>query len=135
MESLMPRRMTATKGGTLKALQNVSYESQVAVWLMQEGWQVFTPLLDNGHSTDLLISDGPNYYRIQVKTIQAKGEDAYIQNKWKENDIDVVVVFARNSNWGYIIPAFSSNRRKLNADGHERFQSNKNEFLKAFHKV
>ena len=25
---------------------------------MQDGWQVFTPLLDHGHKVDLLITDG-----------------------------------------------------------------------------
>ncbi|MCP5347253.1 MAG: hypothetical protein H7A04_10400 [Pseudomonadales bacterium] len=131
----MPRRMTATKDGTRKAMKNVSFESQVAGWLMQDGWQVFTPLLDNGHSTDLLVSDGPHYYRIQVKTVEATGDNHYIENKWKESYLDVVVVFARNSNWGYVMPAFTNNRRKLNFEGHQKFINSKNEFLKAFHKL
>lgn len=131
----MPRRMTATKEGTRKAMKNVSFESQVAGWLMQDGWQVFTPLLDNGHSTDLLVSDGPHYYRIQIKTVEASGDDHYIENKWKDSDLDVVVVFARNSNWGYVMPAFTTNRRKLNFEGHQKFQNNMKEFLKAFHKL
>ncbi|GJM12652.1 MAG: hypothetical protein DHS20C12_10550 [Pseudohongiella sp.] len=96
---------------------------------------VFTPLLDNGHSTDLLVSDGPHYYRIQVKTLEASGEEHYVQNKWKDSNLDVVIVFVRNSNWGYVMPAFTSNRRKLNHDGNQRFQNNKKEFLKAFHKL
>jgi hypothetical protein len=41
--------------------------------LMQDGWQVFSPILDHGHQTDLLISDGPNYYRMQIKTVEATG--------------------------------------------------------------
>ena len=131
----MPRRMTVTKEGTRKAMKNVSFESQVAGWLMQDGWQVFTPLLDNGHSTDLLVSDGPHFYRIQVKTIEASSEDQYLINKWKESDLDVVIVFARNSNWGYVLPAFTTNRRKLKSEGHERFQNTKKDFLKAFHKL
>ncbi len=63
----MPRRMTATKKGTHQALKNSSFESMVVSWLMQDGWQVFTPVLDNGHQTDILISDGSNYHRIQEK--------------------------------------------------------------------
>jgi hypothetical protein len=39
---------------------------------MEDGWQVFVPLLDHGHKTDLLVSDEPNYYRIQIKTIEAQ---------------------------------------------------------------
>ena len=131
----MPRRMTATKEGTHQALKNTSYESVVISWLMQDGWQVFTPVLDNGHQTDILISDGPHYHRIQVKTVEASGEDHTIENRWKDSNVDVVIFFARNSNWGYVMPAFSQNQRKLNSEGHQRFNENKNEFLKAFHKL
>jgi hypothetical protein len=131
----MPRRKTVTKDGTLKTLKNVSYESQIAVWLMQDGWQVFRPVLDDGHRTDILVSDGPHYYRVQVKTVEASKEDHYIDNKWKDSNVDVVVVFARDSDWGYVMPAFSQNRQKLNFDGHQKFVCNKQEFLKAFHKV
>lgn len=131
----MPRRLTATKDGTHQALKNSSFESLVVSWLMQDGWQVFTPILDNGHQTDILISDGPNYHRVQVKTVEASGEDQYLENRWKESNVDVVVVFARNGNWGYVMPAFTQNKRRLNAEGHEKFDQSKNAFLKAFHKV
>ncbi len=76
----------------------------VISWLIQDGWQVFTPVLDNGHQTDILISDGPNYHRIQIKTVEASGEDHVIENRWKDSNVDVVVFFARNSTWGYIAP-------------------------------
>ena len=76
----MPRRRTQTKDGTRKALQNSAYESRVVAWLMQDGWQVFTPMLDHGHRTDILISDGPNYYRIQIKTVEAKGDNHVVLN-------------------------------------------------------
>ena len=131
----MPRRMTQTKSGTHQALKNTSFESLVVSWLMQDGWQVFSPVLDNGHRTDILISDGPNYHRVQVKTVEVQGEDHEIENRWKDSNVDVIVAFARNGNWGYVMPAFSQNRRKLNSDGHQKFGQNKNEFLKAFHKV
>lgn len=131
----MPRRMTATKTGTHQVLKNSSFESLVVSWLMQDVWQVFTPILDNGHQTDIHISDGPNYHRIQVKTIEATGEDQDIENRWKDSNVDVVVAFARNGNWGYIMPAFTQNRRPLNHDGHYKFGQTKNEFLKSFHKL
>ena len=131
----MPRRMTATKNGTHQVLKNSSFESMVVSWLMQDGWQVFIPMLDNGHQTDILISDGPNYHRIQIKTVEASGDDHVVENRWKDSNVNVVVFFARNSNWGYITPAFSQNKRKLNFDGHQKFAQNKNEFLKAFHKL
>lgn len=131
----MPRRMTATKEGTHKVLKNSSFESLVVSWLMQDGWQVFIPILDNGHQTDILISDGPNYHRVQVKTLEASGEDHEIENKWKESHVDVIVAFARNANWGYVMPAFSQNKRRMNAEGHQKFDQSKKEFLKAFHKI
>jgi hypothetical protein len=127
--------MTSTKNGTHQNLKNSSFESIVISWLMQDGWQVFTPVLDNGHQTDILISDGPNYHRIQIKTVEASGEDHIVENRWKDSNVDVVVFFARNSTWGYVAPAFKQNRLKLNADGHQRFNQTKNEFLKAFHKL
>ncbi len=129
----MPRRTTVTKDGTRQVLKNISFESLVISWLMQDGWQVFSPVLDNGHQTDILISDGPNYYRIQIKTIEASGKDHKIENRWKDSDVDVIVAFARNANWGYVMPAFSQNCRKLNHEGHNKFIQSKKEFLKAFH--
>ena len=131
----MPRRLTNTKSGTHQVLKNSSFESMVVSWLMQDGWQVFTPMLDNGHATDILISDGPNYHRIQVKTVEASGEDHVVENRWKDSNVDVVIFFARNSTWGYIARAFTQNKQKLNNEGHQRFNQTKKEFLKAFHKL
>lgn len=131
----MPKRTTVTRHGTLRTLKNVSYENQVTVWLMQDGWQVFRPVLDDGHSTDILISDGPNYFRVQVKTVDASNEQRFIENRWQESNVDIVVVFARDSNWGYVMPAFPEYRRNLNAKGHHKFTTSKREFLRAFHKV
>lgn len=131
----MPTRKTTTKQGTLNALKHAAYESCVINWLMQDGWEVYTPMLDNGHQTDLLISDGPNYYRIQVKTIEAVGEHHQIENRWKGSHVDFVVIFARNSSWGYVMSAFEVNTKRLNAKGHQRFSQTKNDFIKAFHKL
>ena len=129
----MPRRLTQTKSGTHQALKNTSFESMVVSWLMQDGWQVFIPILDHGHQTDLLISDGPNYYRIQVKTVEATGDDHTVMNCWEGSNVDVVVYFARNSNWGVIAPAFQEKKRPLNHQEHKKFQQNKKEFLREFH--
>ena len=133
----MPRRMTQTKSGTAQVLTNVSFESLVVSWLMRDGWQVFIPMLDNAHRTDILISDGPNYYRLQVKTIDTTGKkekDIEIENKWDKSHLDYIVWFARNTTWGYVTPAFSEKRRKLKTEGHSRFDDGKS-FLKAFHEL
>lgn len=131
----MPRRLTQTKSGTHQAMKNTSFESRVISWLMQDGWQVFTPVLDNGHQTDILISDGPNYFRIQVKTVEASGDDHIVHNKWEQSNVDVVVFFARNSNWGVITTAFKEAKRPLNFEGHRKFLQSKKEFLKEFHQI
>ena len=96
----MPRRLTGTKTGTHRVMKNTSFEGIVASWLMQDGWQIFLPALDNGHKTDILISDGPNYYRVQIKTLHAETDSHVVTNTWQDSGIDVVVFFARNSNWG-----------------------------------
>ena len=131
----MPIRKTLTKDGTHQALVNTSYESLAISWLMQDGWQVFSPVLDNGHQTDILISDGPNYHRIQIKTINASSEEQRFENRWKGSNVDVVIVFARNGNWGYVMPAFTQKTRKLNHKEHIKFVQRKTGFLKAFHKL
>lgn len=115
-------------------MKNCSYESMVVSWLMQDGWQVFLPVLDHGHQTDILISDGPNFYRIQVKTVQAKGNDHQVENQWIDSNVDVVIYFARNSDWGVICPAFEETNRPLNFEGHRKFNSqDKKSFLREFH--
>jgi hypothetical protein len=131
----MPRRTTASKPDTAKHLKNHSFETLVAAWFTQARWQVFIPLFDHGHCTDLLISDGPKYYRIQVKTIEAQKENVKVENKWSHSNVQFVALFAKNSNWGYIFPAFAEKRKRLNAEGHERFQQNRHDFLKAFHSL
>ena len=132
----MPSRQTKTQKGTHQTLKNMSYESMVISWLMYDGWQVFSPLLDNGHQTDILISDGPNYYRIQIKTVEASGEEHLVDNRWADSHVDCVVFFARNSTWGYITPAFTEEKRPLNYPGHARFEANsRSDFLKEFHQV
>ncbi len=131
----MPIRMTQTKDGTHTALKNSSYESLVVSWLMQDGWQVFLPVLDNAHKTDILISDGPNYHRIQVKTVEASDKNYKIDNRWENSYVDVVIAFAKNTNWGYVMPAFTESRRELNHKDHQHFIQKKSDFLKAFHKL
>jgi len=131
----MPRRLTQTKSQTHQAMKNTSFESIVVSWLMQDGWQVFLPVLDHGHQTDILISDGPNYYRIQVKTVEASGDEHVVHNQWNDSNVDVVAYFARNSNWGVIAPAFTEKTRPLNHDGHRKFTQDKKSFLKEFHQL
>jgi len=131
----MPRRLTQTKAGTHQALKNTSFESMVVSWLMQDGWQIFLPVLDHGHQTDILISDGPNFFRIQVKTVDASAENHMIENRWKDSNVDIVIYFARNSNWGYVMHAFEENKRKLNHMSHRKFVQERKEFLKEFHQL
>lgn len=131
----MPTRETPHKVGTRKFLKNVSYEPLVAAWFTQAGWQVFTPLFDHGHQTDLLVSDGPNYYRIQVKTTELGSDKREIENLWHGSDVHYVVLFAQNSNWGFVFPAFEEKKRRLKDTEGERFALNPASFMKAFHSL
>lgn len=131
----MPVRKTAVKSGERRVMRAVAYESRVVSWLMQDGWQVFLPILDHGHKTDILISDGPNFHRIQIKTVEAQGEGHLVPNLWKDSDCNYVVFFARNSTWGYVAPAFLDKNRPLNHQEHERFEQTQKSFLKAFHSL
>jgi hypothetical protein len=129
----MPKRSTGLTDANARLHKNHSFEFLVATWLMQDGWQVFAPLLDAAHAVDLIVSDGPNSHRVQIKSVASQDENCDVQNAWKDKHIDYVVYFAQRSNWGYVCPAFASNRRKLNDPAHKRFQQNRNDFLKAFH--
>jgi len=114
-------------------MKNTAYESTLVSWLMYDGWQVFVPILDNGHQTDIVISDGPSFFRIQVKSVSAGSDGHWLSNSWKDSDVDIIVVFARNSNWGVVGPAFTTNRRRLNHKENLRFTFNRKSFLKQFH--
>ena len=131
----MPRRTTAISEATSVKCRNHSFELLVATWLMQAGWQVFVPLLDDGHCTDLLISDGPRFFRLQIKTVESQDENLQLVNRWKGVKIDFVVCFAKNSNWGFVCPAFSTNQKRLNHPDHKRFLQSKGAFLAAFHTI
>jgi hypothetical protein len=113
----------------------MAFENKVISWLMNDGWEVYQPVVDNGHKTDILISDGESYHRIQIKTVEVADESQLIRNKWGESKVDVVVCFARNSNFGYLFAPFKGATELLNAKTHLRFNQNKNSFLKAFHKL
>ena len=84
----------------------------------------------------VLISDGPNYFRIQVKMVEAQGEGHKVENKWQDSFVDYVIYFARNSIWGYMAKAFAENHRPLNHPEHKRFErTNRSDFLKTFHMI
>ena len=133
----MPRRLTQTPEKTHLTMRNIAFESQVVTWLLHDGWQVFTPVLDKWHKTDILISDGQQYFRIQIKTISAtKGKkNIDIENVWKDAPIHYVIYFAREGEWGYIVPAFSEEKRPLEHAEHKFFELKRKEFLTAFHTI
>lgn len=129
----MPRRQTQTAPMTHKAMKNSAYESRVVSWLMQDGWQVFLPVLDHGHQTDILISDGPNYYRLQIKSVEAGSDSHVIRNKWEGSYVDLIIYFAKNSDWGVITPAFEELERTMKHETHRKFEQSRRSFLKEFH--
>ena len=129
----MPKRTTGLTDANARLHKNHSYELLAATWLMNGGWQVFFPLLDAAHAVDLIASDGPKSYRLQIKTLESQDEDRRVPNDWKGKHIDYVIYFAQRSNWGYVCPAFASNQKRLNDPAHKRFLQNPRSFSAAFH--
>lgn len=117
--------------------QNLSAEELVASWLTHDGWEVLAPVVDHGRKTDLVVSDGKCYYRLQIKTVDGKSESQEVENRWQGGDasIDYVIFIGRNANWGYVAPAFKEKRRILNSEGHIRFHQHQKNFAKAFAQI
>ncbi|WP_246283214.1 hypothetical protein [Marinifaba aquimaris] len=92
-------------------------------------------MIDHDMKTDLLISDGVNFYRIQIKTIETTDETFLVENKWGDAPIDFVIYFSKNSNWGYMLKPFKQKRKRLNSEGHVRFHQHHKPFIKAFNQI
>lgn len=71
--------------------------------------------------TDLLVSDGLNFYRIQIKSVETHDESHLVENKWGDVEIDYVIYFSRTDNWGYITKPFTQSKKRLNSKEHIRF--------------
>lgn len=118
-----------------KYYQNTSFEIEVCSWLLRDGWEVFQPFVDHDSKTDLLISDGNNFYRIQIKTIETNDESVFVQNMWGEVKIDFVIYFSKSAGWGFIMKPFTQNKKRLNAEGHLKFHQHPKPFIKAFNNI
>ncbi|MFC3151778.1 hypothetical protein ACFOEK_12130 [Litoribrevibacter euphylliae] len=114
-----------------KHYKSISYETLCASWLLSAGWEVFMPMIDHGMKTDVLISDGNKFYRIQVKSVESYKEDVRVTSSWEHAEIDYVIYFSRLSNWGFICPPFKGSR-KLNNREHLRFHQESRNFIKVF---
>jgi hypothetical protein len=85
--------------------------------------------------TDLLIGDGTEFYRIQIKTVESSDENHIVENKWGDANIDFVIYFSRTANWGYIAKPFTEKRKVLNAADNIRFHQHAKPFIKAFNRI
>ena len=65
----------------IKHYKSLSYETLAASWLVNDGWDVFMPMIDHGQKTDIVISDGFEFYRIQIKSVETNDECFEIENK------------------------------------------------------
>ena len=131
----MPVRKTALKEQTLSQYKNHSYEYLLLSWLLSGGWEASKPSVDLGLKTDVQVTDGRMLYRIQVKTIDSIDDNVMVENMWGDADIDFVVYFSKNDNWGYITPAFKEKKKKLKSVDHLRFHQHPKCFLKEFSKI
>ena len=128
----MPVKNAAPALSSIKHYKSLSYETLAASWLLNDGWDVFLPMIDHGQKTDVVISDGQVFYRIQIKSVETNDEATQVDNKWGEVSIDYVIYFSRQGNWGYITRPFKQKRKRLNAPGHVRFHQHQKNFVKAF---
>lgn len=130
----MPIKQTRTKPETAKFYKSISYETLAASWFQMDGWEVFLPMADHGSKTDLVISDGKHFYRIQVKTLETHNENVVVESLWDGVDIDYVLFFSKLGNWGYITLPFKG-RVKLNSKTHVRFHQHPKNFNTMFAQV
>lgn len=131
----MPILNAKLKPTTLAAHKHLSYESLVSSWLSGAGWEVLIPMVDHGRKTDLVVADDHDYYRIQVKSLQAKTPDIRVENKWGSAKLHYVVYFSTLADWGFITPAFPEASRRLDCPDHCRFHPHSTNFLKAFERI
>lgn len=131
----MPVKKHAPKQSSKKHYENISFETLAASWLLNDGWEVYQPLIDHGMKTDLLITDGLKHYRIQIKTLESNNEDVLVYNMWGDANIDFVIYFSKNDNWGYITKPFREKTKPLMSDGHIRFHQHSKPFAKAFESI
>ncbi|MDP5131157.1 MAG: hypothetical protein NWQ54_09735 [Paraglaciecola sp.] len=115
--------------------RNTSFENLAASWFTRDGWEVFKPDIDHDMKTDLLVSDGSNYYRIQIKTVDTTDETILVNNMWGNKKIDYVIYFSTKSNWGYIAKAFYQRKKRVNHPEHIRFHQHHKPFIKAFSRI
>ena len=132
IEITMPVKNSTRTKPAQQHYKNTSFETLAASWLTYGGWEVFVPMIDHDMKTDLLVGDGHEYYRIQIKSLETDDESHLVENKWGDAAIDFVVYFSRSGNWGYITPPFSQKRKRLNSPDHIRFHKHPKPFLKAF---
>jgi len=113
----MPVKNALRTTPALQHYKQVSFETLAASWFTFDGWEVFAPIIDHDMKTDLLVSDGNNFYRIQIKTIESHDESHVVENKWGDAKIDYVIYFSREDNWGYILKPFKQRTKRLNSAG------------------
>ncbi|WP_333795834.1 group I intron-associated PD-(D/E)XK endonuclease [Rheinheimera sp.] len=133
----MPLKTSALASEQHRHYQSHSFEQYAACLLMADGWEVFQPFLDHGRKTDLVISDGHVFYRVQIKSLETTDESVIVKNQWKNTDtkIDYVIYFSQQGEWGYIIRPFSRNHIRLKFAGGIRFRQDQKHFSQAFAKI
>jgi hypothetical protein len=131
----MPVKNSNRSTPAFQHYKNVSFETLAASWFTYDGWEVFVPIIDHDMKTDLLVGDGTNFYRIQIKTVESSDESHFVENKWGDAKIDFVIYFSRTANWGYLVKPFTQRRKRLNAPENIKFHQHPKPFVKAFNRI
>ena len=131
----MPIKNSPPTSSAAKHYKSTSFENLLASWLLSDGWDTYTPMIDHGRKTDVLVLNGNTPYRIQVKSLESSDESAFVSNQWGSIEIDYVIYFSRSSNWGYIAKPFKESCKQLNSSDHIRFHQHPTNFIKAFNRA
>ncbi|UAA39920.1 hypothetical protein KIH87_06085 [Paraneptunicella aestuarii] len=130
----MPKKHQSLPSQSECFYKSIAYEHLVASWLLNDGWNVFLPLVDHGMKTDVVISDGVKFYRIQVKSVETSNEHSMVECQWNKVNIDYIIYFSRKEKWGYMTHSFTG-KRKLNHKAHIKFQQTPEHFAQAFNSL
>jgi hypothetical protein len=136
----MPIKKQHPPGVSKRTYLRHGYEKVVSGLLLRDGWQVFLPQLDDSHATDMIVSDGADYHRIQVKTTERNRRVGSIRVGSSSGFAppNIIIVISVTSDWGLVFPrgAAASGSLSLSSGAAAQFQWQKpKSFIKAFNAV
>jgi hypothetical protein len=111
----MPFKKRRAPGVAKRTYLRHGYEKIIAGILLRDGWQVFLPLLDDSHATDIIFSDGSRYFRLQVKTTERKKMSGRLRipTITAFAPVNYIIVVSVTSDWGFVIPRAAAGAKSI----------------------